>query len=263
MNGIRINEQIAFLRREKGITQETLAKHLNVTNQTVSKWESGQCYPDIQLLPEIADFFGISVDELLGHAANSGLESLCLALKNHFTALPAEECFDHAYRLAAQLHEAVMTGGYKQSVPWEEKDYAKEPAARWGLSAWNEAEGSSVRCGDTVLFTGSRAWSRMKKSDIRNVARELETLSDEDALKALFALQDLTVNDPDRYVSAAEIAEKARMTPEAVERILGDLPLAVREDGDGEQFRISGAAAWLPSVLALLRGPLPEDIENS
>ena len=88
MNGIRINEQIAFLRREKGITQETLAKHLNVTNQTVSKWESGQCYPDIQLLPEIADFFGISVDELLGHAANSGLESLCLALKNHFTALP-------------------------------------------------------------------------------------------------------------------------------------------------------------------------------
>ena len=43
MNGIRINEQIAFLRREKGITQETLAKHLNVTNQTVSKWESGQC----------------------------------------------------------------------------------------------------------------------------------------------------------------------------------------------------------------------------
>ena len=113
MNGIRINEQIAFLRREKGITQETLAKYLNVTNQTVSKWESGQCYPDIQLLPEIADFFGISVDELLGHTANNGLESLCLALKNHFAALPAEECFDHAYRLAAQLHEAVMTGGFK------------------------------------------------------------------------------------------------------------------------------------------------------
>ena len=263
MNGIRINEQIAFLRRGKGITEEALAKHLNVTNQTVSKWEAGQCYPDIQLLPEIADFFGVSLDELLGHTPENGLESLCLALKNHFTALPGEECFDHAYRLAAQLHEAVMTGGYKQNVPWKEKDYAKEPVAHWGLSAWDEAEGTTVRCGDAVLFTGSRAWNRLKKSEIRSVARELETLSDEDALKALFAIQDLTVDEQDRYVSAAEIAEKARMAPETVERVLGDLPLAVREDDGEERFRISGAAAWLPSVLALLRGPLLEDIENS
>ena len=65
-----------------------------------------------------------------------------------------------------------------------------------------------------------------------------------------------------REILAHFVGEEA-LTPEAVERILGDLPLAVREDGDGEQFRISGAAALLPSVLALLRGPLPEDIENS
>ena len=124
----------------------------------------------------------------------------------------------------------------------------------------------SARHRDSSPFSGvcpsSSSTETPKKSDIRNVARELETLSDEDALKTLFALQDLTVNDPDRYVSAAEIAEKARMTPEAVERILGDLPLAVREDGDGEQFRISGAAAWLPSVLALVRSPLLDDIED-
>ena len=152
-----------------------------------------------------------------------------------------------------------MTGGYKQNVPWKEKDYAKEPVAHWGLSAWDEAEGTTVRCGDTVLFTGSRAWNRLKKSEIRSVARELETLSDEDALKALFAIQDLTAGEQDRYVSAAEIAEKARMAPETVERVLGDLPLAVREDDGEERFRISGAAAWLPSVLALLRGPLLEE----
>ena len=79
------------------------------------------------------------------------------------------------------------------------------------------------------------------------------------ALKALFALRDLTAGEPDRYVSAAEIAEKARMAPEAVERVLGDLPLAVRENDGEEEYRISGAAAWLPSVLALLRGPLLEE----
>ena len=88
MNDIRICEQISFLRRQKGITQETLARHFGVTNQTVSKWESGQCYPDIQLLPQIADYFGISVDELMGHTPAASLEALCLTLKKYFTDLP-------------------------------------------------------------------------------------------------------------------------------------------------------------------------------
>ena len=262
MNEIRISEQIAFLRRGKGITQEALAKHLGVTNQTVSKWESGQCFPDIQLLPEIADFFGVSADELLGHTAHSGLDSLCLTLKKYFADLPEGECFGHAYRLAALLHEIVATNGYRRQVPWQEKDYAKEPVTRWGLSAWSEAEGCSVRCGDTVLFTDSRAWNRLKKSDIRSIAREMETLSDENALRVLFALQDLTADDADRYVSTAEIAEKAKLDPEKAKKALESLPLAVREDEEDEKFRISGAAAWLPSVLALIRAPLLEDVED-
>ena len=58
MNMIKINEQISFLRHQKGITQEALARLLGVTNQTISKWESGQCCPDIQFLPQIADYFG-------------------------------------------------------------------------------------------------------------------------------------------------------------------------------------------------------------
>lgn len=67
MNNMKLNGQITFLRKEKGITQEELARVLGVTNQAVSKWESGQCCPDIGLLPDISDYFGVSIDELMGH----------------------------------------------------------------------------------------------------------------------------------------------------------------------------------------------------
>ena len=62
-----INEKIAELRKRKNITQEELVRALGVTNQAVSKWESSQCCPDISLIPEIADYFGVTTDELFGH----------------------------------------------------------------------------------------------------------------------------------------------------------------------------------------------------
>ena len=61
-----IGNTILALRREKGLTQEALAQVLDVTNQAVSKWESDQCCPDTMLLPRIADYFEISIDELFG-----------------------------------------------------------------------------------------------------------------------------------------------------------------------------------------------------
>ena len=59
-----LGNKIAFFRKQKGMTQEVLAQQLEVTNQAVSKWESCQCCPDIELLPRIADIFAVSIDEL-------------------------------------------------------------------------------------------------------------------------------------------------------------------------------------------------------
>ncbi len=63
----RINQTIAAHRREMGLTQEQLGVQLGVSGQAVSKWEKGESMPDILLLPDLADIFGITVDELLGH----------------------------------------------------------------------------------------------------------------------------------------------------------------------------------------------------
>ncbi|MBQ3602846.1 MAG: helix-turn-helix transcriptional regulator [Clostridia bacterium] len=63
---IFIGENIKRLRREKELTQEMLAEYLGVTFQSVSKWERGETYPDITMLPAISAFFDVSCDELLG-----------------------------------------------------------------------------------------------------------------------------------------------------------------------------------------------------
>ena len=81
----------------------------------------------------------------------------------------------------------------------------------------------------------------------------LEQFADEKVLKVFFTLQDLTMRDSDRYVSAGEIAESLKMNADDVEKILSELPVTVREDCDEEEYRIDGSAAWIPSVLTLLR----------
>ncbi len=63
---LTIGETIKNLRREKNITQEELATMLGVTYQSVSRWENGACYPDMELLPELAAFFDVTVDKLIG-----------------------------------------------------------------------------------------------------------------------------------------------------------------------------------------------------
>ncbi|MDR0906610.1 MAG: helix-turn-helix domain-containing protein [Oscillospiraceae bacterium] len=63
---LKISENVRRLRRERGLTQESLAESLGVSFQTVSKWECGDGYPDITTLPRIATFFDVSVDEVLG-----------------------------------------------------------------------------------------------------------------------------------------------------------------------------------------------------
>lgn len=61
-----IGDKIRILRRERGLTQEELASHLGISFQAVSKWERGEGYPDITLLPALSAYFGVSADELLG-----------------------------------------------------------------------------------------------------------------------------------------------------------------------------------------------------
>lgn len=62
-----IGKKIAALRKSRGLTQTKFADAIHVTQGAVSQWETGRTIPDIQQMYILADFFGISVDELSGH----------------------------------------------------------------------------------------------------------------------------------------------------------------------------------------------------
>lgn len=63
---ICLGENIRSLRTARGITQEQFGFEMGVSAQAVSRWENGATYPDISMLPMIADFFDVSLDELMG-----------------------------------------------------------------------------------------------------------------------------------------------------------------------------------------------------
>ena len=62
---MEFNNKLYELRKKKGLSQEELANRLNVSRQTVSKWELGDSTPDMEKLVAMSDLFGISLDELV------------------------------------------------------------------------------------------------------------------------------------------------------------------------------------------------------
>ena len=103
MNQLNLSENIIKLRHNKGVTQDQLATFLNVTKASVSKWETKLSYPDILLLPQIATYFDVSIDELLGYEPQMSSEQIrkCyLELADDFAKLPYDEVIKKTEDLA-------------------------------------------------------------------------------------------------------------------------------------------------------------------
>lgn len=88
---MEMGKEIRRLRNDRGLTQEALAAALNVTAQTVSKWECGNSIPDVQLLPEIAVFFGVTIDQLFAMSPEQQLERIENSIYAHGLFSEAEQ----------------------------------------------------------------------------------------------------------------------------------------------------------------------------
>lgn len=87
---MQIAEQIKTLRLAQGISQETLAQHIGVSPQAVSRWETGATAPDISLLPSLAYYFQVSVDALIGYDFKLTEAALDEAFHAYFSVLSTD-----------------------------------------------------------------------------------------------------------------------------------------------------------------------------
>ncbi|MCL2110879.1 MAG: helix-turn-helix domain-containing protein [Clostridiales bacterium] len=111
MNGINIARVIVDKRREKGVTQDELASFVGVSKSSVSKWENGQSYPDIVFLPQLAAYFNISLDELMGYApqmTGGDIGDLYRDLAEEFAAKPFDEVMDRCREVAKKYFSCFL-----------------------------------------------------------------------------------------------------------------------------------------------------------
>ncbi|MGG0655291.1 helix-turn-helix domain-containing protein [Rummeliibacillus pycnus] len=96
MKELQFANTISSLRKQKGITQDQVAAYVGVSKAAVSKWETGLSYPDILLLPKLATYYNLSIDELLGYKpqmTKEDIQKLYIELSQEFATKPFDEVY--------------------------------------------------------------------------------------------------------------------------------------------------------------------------
>ena len=107
MSTLNLADNIIRLRKERKITQEQLAEFIGVTKASVSKWETRQSMPDILLLPQLATFFNVTVDELIGYEpqlSKEQIKKIYMDLAQGFANESFNEMMEKSRRLVKQYY---------------------------------------------------------------------------------------------------------------------------------------------------------------
>ncbi len=100
---LKISKNLRELRQEKGWTQEQVAEKLGVSYQAVSRWETDATYPDIEILPVLADLFDVSLEKLMGVTKTEREE----ASEKYYQKLNAT--LDHEERLKCEKGTVIRS----------------------------------------------------------------------------------------------------------------------------------------------------------
>ena len=185
---------IRRLRKEKNLTQEELAMQLNVTNQAVSKWEKGDCMPDISQVVPLANVFEVSTDVLFGRIdtdSDEVIDSFINDTDKKICNLPEgtnsltwyKECcedvqnmlevYPNNYRLLAYSlgNICCLLNKYKYSDEMKDKT---DEIQKWQSECIRQANVILCHCTDSRYLNSANRWLAVLYRDMENYVKMLE-----------------------------------------------------------------------------------------
>lgn len=227
---IKIGENIQALRKEKHLTQEELAEVFGVTSQSISKWELGLSCPDISVLPEIADYFKVSIDELIGYKPMTSISSLYLNIKS---LVDEKESFNEKIKTIYQIAMLAST-----CVSKNEKDSVKaliEGKKFKNVTLCQNHSGTIIKGNNSLFMTSFDNYPVFDTNIIRKVHRYLTSINKMNTLKVLFALHNLMIeNGMTKNYTMNELVEKTNICANDIWIAFNDLNVEVVKNENGE-----------------------------
>ena len=250
MDGPKLAERLLTLRTERNLTQEETAEKIGVSGKTYSKWETGATSPDLETLAKLAQFFGVTADNLLGLSVTSvpTFEDAVRAEAERNPDNPAEATFRMYETLIRSSHRALEDGGGHRTwipdLPDERTCYPRCVVSN--QNAYQLSVNSPAVNFVFALFRSGEGFGWLKDGEKRKgIADLFAMLSDPDALNLCRLMHD--GGFPSSF-TAHTIAESAGVDENKAVRILEkmkefslcDSETAHLADGDAEVYRSYG-----------------------
>ena len=258
---IDLGEKIRALRLRDGRTQEAFGQALGVTAQAVSRWEKGLCYPDMELIPSVANYFGVSIDELFGYdnERTKRVDALAARIddmnrRNNGVDVSMDECialareslieFPGNEKLTLALAEALFNAGYvrrgEHHVVGEDGFSRYDTALHRTYPEWQEA----VKLYEKLL--PSLPEGQMRQRAVLSLSQLYKNLGEgEKALALADAAPDITASRPFLRLKAFD-------GPEAVAACGETLLETVNESADLVVKIVLSDATLPPDTAAVL-----------
>ncbi|MBQ8432201.1 MAG: helix-turn-helix transcriptional regulator [Clostridia bacterium] len=167
---LELGQKIRELRRRDGRTQEALAEAIGVTSQAISRWEANGGYPDMEMIPAIANYFGITIDELFGYQNNREDKIDAIIQKIEAFGIPnrgddawIEEClailreglaeFPRNERLLLALADTLSEAGWRRHNEWLYYDEEGFIQHNYDVHKTNEYWAESIKICESLVKT--------------------------------------------------------------------------------------------------------------
>ncbi len=265
---LNLGSKIRELRRRDGRTQEALAEALGVTGQAVSRWEASICYPDMEVVPAIANYFGVTIDELFGYRNDRDRKVAAILarieaynIKNRGDDDWVDEClailreglaeFPQNEQLLLALADTLAEAGWRRHHEWlyyDEEGFIQHSYDRHKKNEyWSEAvklceqlvntaaEHDIVTRANTILVLLLRNFGETEKAV--SCANRMPTLKN---CRELMLAAAADGKDEARYIGEALLAMACKFAEQLVYGLITDLR---HYDSDMPIEKVKGAIA--------------------